>query len=54
VVGRVTKVEMTFFILVEGGSGAVQGGWPTAVVQFLKCFGFGSRREATGRSFPAR
>jgi hypothetical protein len=32
VVGRVAKVEMTFFIAVEGGSHAVRGGWAAVVV----------------------
>jgi hypothetical protein len=46
VVGRVAKIEMTFFIAVEGGSQAVQGGWLAVVV--IQCFGFGSRWEVTG------
>jgi hypothetical protein len=29
----VTKVEMIFFIIVEGESRAVRGGWPVAVVR---------------------
>jgi hypothetical protein len=47
VVGKITKIEMTFFIAVEGSSWAVRGGWPTAVVQ-IYYFGFGSRGETTG------
>jgi hypothetical protein len=33
VVGRVAKLEMTFFISVEGGSQAVREGWAAVVVQ---------------------
>jgi hypothetical protein len=47
VVGRVTKIEMTFFIAVEGGSQAVRGGWAAVVVQ-IQCFDFGLRGEAMG------
>jgi hypothetical protein len=32
VVERVTKIEMTFFIAVEGESQTVRGGWLEAVV----------------------
>jgi hypothetical protein len=35
------------FIAVEDESRTVWGGWPMTVVQ-IKCFGFGSRGEATG------
>jgi hypothetical protein len=41
------------FIVVEGGSRAVRGEWPTAVVR-IQCFGFGSKEEATGRSIIER
>jgi hypothetical protein len=47
VVRRVGKVEMTFFISVEGGSRTVQRGWPAAVVR-IQYFNFGSRDETTG------
>jgi hypothetical protein len=53
VMGSVTKVEMTFFIAVEGGSWAVRGGWPTVVVR-IQYFGFDSKEEATGRSVARR
>jgi hypothetical protein len=44
--GRMTNVEMTFFIAVDGGSRAVQRGWLTTVVQ-IQYFGFfeGRRRD---------
>jgi hypothetical protein len=45
VVVRVIKIEMIFFIVVEGGSGAVQGGWHIVVV-LIQCFDFDSRRNA--------
>jgi hypothetical protein len=35
------------FIAVGGGSQAVRGGWPAAVV-WIQFFDFGSRGEATG------
>jgi hypothetical protein len=47
VVGRLAKVEMTFFIVVEGGSQMVRGGWPVVVVR-IQYFDFGLRGEATG------
>jgi mannose-6-phosphate isomerase-like protein (cupin superfamily) len=37
------------FIVVEGESQTVRGGWPvTVAVAQMQCFGFGSRWEATG------
>jgi hypothetical protein len=53
VVERVIKFEMTFFIAVEGGSQAVQGGWPAAVV-WIQCFSFDPRGEAMRRSIAER
>jgi hypothetical protein len=50
---RVAKIEMTFFIAVEGQSRAVRVGWPVVVVP-VQCFGFSSRGEATGRSIAER
>jgi hypothetical protein len=47
VVGRITNVEMTFFIAMEGGSRVVRRGWPAVVVR-IQCFGFSSREEPTG------
>jgi hypothetical protein len=44
----VTKVDMIFFIAVEGGSRAVRGGWPAAVVR-IQCVDFGLRGDATRR-----
>jgi hypothetical protein len=41
------------FIVMEGGSRAVQGGWLAAVVQ-IQCFGVGSRGEATERNIVER
>jgi hypothetical protein len=45
VVKRVTKIEMIFFIAVEGGSGAVRGEWHIVVV-LIQCFDLDSRRNA--------
>jgi hypothetical protein len=42
VMDKVTKVEMTFFIAVEGGSQAVWGGWLATVVR-VQYFCFSSR-----------
>jgi hypothetical protein len=53
VVWRVAKVEITFFIAVEGGSRVVREGWPTAVVR-IQCFASSSRGEAMGRSIARR
>jgi hypothetical protein len=36
VVGRVAKVEIPFFITVEGESLVVRGGWPMMVLQ-IQC-----------------
>jgi hypothetical protein len=50
----VAKVERTFsFIVIEGGSWAVQGGWLAAIVQ-IQCFGLGLRGEAMGQSVARR
>jgi hypothetical protein len=47
-VGRVAKVEMTFFIVVEHESWAlVWRGWLAAVV-WIQYFDFGSRGETVG------
>jgi hypothetical protein len=53
VMRRVAKVEMTFFIAVDGGSRAVRGRW-TAVKIRIQCFSFGLRGEAMGRSVAIR
>jgi hypothetical protein len=53
VVERVVKIEMTFFIAVEGESRMVRGGWP-AVAVWIQCFVFSSRGEAMGRSVAGR
>jgi hypothetical protein len=53
VVERVTKIEMTFFIIEEGDSRTVRVGWP-AVVVWIQCFNFGLRGEVTGRSVAER
>jgi hypothetical protein len=47
VMGRAAKIEMTFFIAVEGETWAIWGEWPAALVQ-IQCFDFGSRWEVTG------
>jgi hypothetical protein len=47
VVGRVTNVEMTFFIAMQGGSRAVRGWWLMAVV-WIQYFDFVLRGEAKG------
>jgi hypothetical protein len=47
VVGRLAKVEMAFFIVVEGGIQTVRGGWPAVVVR-IQYFDFGLRGEVTG------
>jgi hypothetical protein len=52
VVRKVTKVKKTF-IVVEGVTWAVWGGWPAAVVQ-IQCFNFSLRRETTGWSIVQR
>jgi hypothetical protein len=53
VVGRMTKIEMYFFIALEGGSRAVQKRWPAVVVR-IQCFDFDSRGEAMGQSIARR
>jgi hypothetical protein len=45
----VIKIEMIFFIAVDGKSQAVRGGWPAVVVQ-IQYFGFSSKVESMGRS----
>jgi hypothetical protein len=51
VMGKVTKVEMTFFIAVEGGSQAVWGGWLATVVR-VQYFCFSSRGGQCDQALP--
>jgi hypothetical protein len=44
---RVSKIEITFFIVVESESRMSRRGWPAVVVR-IQCFSFGLRGEATG------
>jgi hypothetical protein len=47
VMDRMDKVEMTFFIPVEGGSPTVRV-WCSVAVVRIQYFDFDSREEATG------
>jgi hypothetical protein len=50
---RVTKIEIIFYIIVEGWNWIVRGGQLVAVV-LIQCFIFGSREKATGQSVTER
>jgi hypothetical protein len=52
-VRRLAKSGDELFIVVEGGSQALQGGWPALVVQ-IQCFDFCLRGEVMGQSIAKR
>jgi hypothetical protein len=49
----VIKLEIIFFITVEGVSQTVRGGWLAAAVR-IQCFNFGLRGEAMEQSIAVR